>query len=118
MFARFLADGLGEQFTADMATAWQTAAAAILAVVEARMKEQLIAQSAPPSESQTSVSGPQSRLALFSSALYSSVSELRAGPCRQELKNSGSSWPGQPHSPFARPLWFKQEFVPDKMKIQ
>ena len=112
MFARFLADGLGEQFTADMATAWQTAAAAILAVVEARMKEQLIAQSAPPSESQTSVSGPQSRLALFSSALYSSASETLAGPC------SGSSCPGQPHSPFARPLWFKQEFVPDKVEIQ
>ena len=54
MFARFLADELGEQFTADMATAWQTAAAAILAVVEARVKEKLIAESSP-SAPQTSV---------------------------------------------------------------
>lgn len=48
VFTRFIAAGLGDQFTPAMATAWQTAAAAILSVVEARVQEQLIATS--PSE--------------------------------------------------------------------
>ncbi|KAL8563118.1 hypothetical protein ACOMHN_066774 [Nucella lapillus] len=41
VFSRFLADTLGDQFTADMAAAWQTAVAAILAVVGARVKEHI-----------------------------------------------------------------------------
>nr|KAG5711459.1 hypothetical protein BaRGS_025886 [Batillaria attramentaria] len=49
VFARFIADGLGDQFTPAMATAWQTAAAAILTVVEARVQEQLIATSSEAS---------------------------------------------------------------------
>ncbi|XP_076448153.1 globin-like [Babylonia areolata] len=50
VFGRFLADGLGEQFTADMATAWQIAVTAILAVVGARVKEQVIDPTLPPSD--------------------------------------------------------------------
>lgn len=42
VFTRFLADSLGDQFTPDMGTAWQTATATITAVVEARVQEKLI----------------------------------------------------------------------------
>ncbi|KAK7102989.1 globin-like [Littorina saxatilis] len=54
VFARFIGDVLGEKFTTDMATAWQTTAATILTVVEARMKEQLIAGTSSSSSSQAS----------------------------------------------------------------